>query len=325
MRPKLSVIVPCYNCRNTVERTLDSLAAQTLKDLELIVINDGSTDDTLQVLEKYGEKHPELNIRLLTKENEGIAAARTFGMEQVTGEYIGFLDSDDYTEPGMFAEMTEKADSENLDVVVSDFFWENSKGSRIQKEGPYGTGCDMMVNLFAVLWNKIYRTDFIRTLDFTFPYGNRYEDACYLYCMTPYVKRIGFMNKPYVHYVQQETSITHTNNSQVKNMIAVFRIILDYYRSHGFLEEYRDALEYVHIRFFLGNSFLRSARIADSKDRRETIMLGWNLLNSEFPQWKKNPYLRSAGGMKNRYFRMVSGWNIMLFAWVFRHFLPDNL
>lgn len=325
MRPLVSVIVPCYNCAGTVERTLDSLAAQTLKNIELIVINDGSTDNTIDVLNAYKEAHPELLMNLYTKENEGIAEARNFGLRKVTGEYFGFLDSDDYNEPEMFSEMYRKAKEEDLELVVSDFWWENSKGQTLQKEGPYKPGPDMMVNLFAVLWNKLYKTDFIRALDIEFPYGDRYEDACFLYCLTSQLTSIGFVDKAYVHYVQNETSITHTNNEQVKNMIDVFQIILRYYRDHAKYNEYRDALEYIHVKFFLGNSFLRSASIPDKNDRRNTIMMGWDLLNKEFPQWHKNRYLKEKGGMKNRYFRTVRGWNIMLYAWLFRNFKKDNL
>ena len=325
MRPTVSVIVPCYNCATTVEKALDSLVNQTLEGMEIIVINDGSTDHTETVLNTYIEKHPELNIQFYSKENEGIAETRNFGLSKVTGEYFGFLDSDDYTEPEMFKHLYSLAKKEDLEVAVSDFYWENSKGQTLQKEGPYNVGPDMMVNLFAVLWNKIYLTDFIRSLDLSFPTGNRYEDACFLYCLTMHVNRIGFTNEPYVHYVQQESSITHTNNNQVKNMIAVFKIILDYYKSHGKYEEYKDSLEYIHIRFFLGNSFLRSSLIKDKEDRKQTILMGWNLLNKEFPNWHDNYYLNHLGGIKNQYFKIVRDWNLMLFAWFFRHFKSSNI
>ena len=180
MRPTVSVIVPCYNCATTVEKALDSLVNQTLEGMEIIVINDGSTDHTETVLNTYIEKHPELNIQFYSKENEGIAETRNFGLSKVTGEYFGFLDSDDYTEPEMFKHLYSLAKKEDLEVAVSDFYWENSKGQTLQKEGPYNVGPDMMVNLFAVLWNKIYLTDFIRSLDLSFPTGNRYEDAFYI-------------------------------------------------------------------------------------------------------------------------------------------------
>lgn len=325
MRPFVSVIVPCFNAEKTIQRTLESLANQTLKNLEIIVINDGSTDQTETIIHQFQEDHPDVLINLYSKENEGIAEARNFGLRKATGEYIGFLDSDDYTEPNMFEVLYEKAKEEDYDMVVSHFYWENSKGTVIQKEGPYELGPDMMVNLFAVLWNKIYRTDLLRYLDIQFPYGDRYEDACFLYCLTSQLQSIAFVDEPFVHYVQNETSITHTNNDQVKNMIDVFQIILNYYKEHYRYDEYKDALEYIHIKFFLGNSFLRSARIQDKQDRTQTILMGWDLLNDTFPNWRKNPYLKSMGGMKHRYFSMVHRWNLFLFAWVFRHFKKENL
>ncbi len=325
MRPTVSVIVPCYNGEKTITRTLDSLVNQTLENMEIIVINDGSTDHSKQVIEEYIASHNDKNICLYTKENEGIATARNYALTKVHGEYFGFLDSDDYAEKEMFYDLYTLAKKDNLEVAVSDFYWEYGNEQRLEKEGPYLGGKDMMIHLFAVLWNKIYRTDWIHTLDISFPDGDRYEDACYLYCLSMHVKHIGFTNKPYVHYVQQKSSITHTNNDQVKNMIHVFQIILDYYQKHGLYEMYHDELEYIHIKFFLGNSFLRSARIKDAKDRRYTIELGWNLLNTEFPNWHDNPYLKSLGGLKNKYFQMVYSWNIYFFAWIFRHFKKDNV
>ena len=161
----VSVIVPCYNCEKTVERTLDSLRNQTLKDLEIIAINDGSEDNTLKVLQNYQQQYPELNLKIFSKENEGIAEARNFGLSRVSGEYFGFLDSDDYAEPGMFEDLYRKAASEHLELAVSDFWWENSRGRKLQKEGPYEIGPDMMVSLFAVLWNKLYQTSFISNID----------------------------------------------------------------------------------------------------------------------------------------------------------------
>jgi hypothetical protein len=225
----------------------------------------------------------------------------------------------------MYQQMTAAADRTGADIVAADFYWKNSRGERLQKEGPYQTGPDMMVHLFAVLWNKIYRTAFVMGTDVRFPYGDRYEDACFLYRLTQHVRTISFVDRPFVHYYQNEASITHTNDQQVKNMVDVFRIIVADYREKGNFETYRDALEYIHIRFFLGNSFLRSARIADARDRRQTILLGWDQLNDTFPNWRRNPYLRSEGGLKNRYYRLVNRGNLMFFAWLVRHLVPENL
>ena len=91
MRPTVSVIVPCFNAEKTVARTLDSLVKQTLDNLEIIVINDGSTDHTKAIIENYIADHKEINICLYTKENEGIASARNYALTKVHGEYFGFF------------------------------------------------------------------------------------------------------------------------------------------------------------------------------------------------------------------------------------------
>ncbi len=105
MRETVSVIVPCFNSAKTISRTLDSLVNQTLNNMEIIVIDDGSTDDTKKIVESYIELHQDKNICLYTKANEGIATARNYALTKVHGEYFGFLDSDDYAEKEMFEDL----------------------------------------------------------------------------------------------------------------------------------------------------------------------------------------------------------------------------
>ena len=312
----LSVIVPCYNGEKFIGRCLESLVNQTLKDMEIIVINDGSTDNSQDIIDSYANKYH--NIKAYKIPNSGIADARNFGVSKVETPYFGFLDCDDYTDVTMFEKMYNKAIETNAQVVVSNFYWVKGKKKKLEKEGPYNTGKDMLIHLFAVLWNKIYDTEFVRSTNIRFPSGNRYEDAYFLYCLTPNIERLAFVDEAFVHYVQHENSITHNNNEEVKNMITIFDNILNYYAHTNRYDEYHDELEYLHIKFFLGNSFLRSARIDDKQDRDYTIQLGWNMLNDEFPDWHHNHYLKELPGLKNLYFRMVYDWNVMLFAYLFR-------
>ena len=312
----LSVIVPCYNGEKFIGRCLESLVNQTLKDMEIIVINDGSTDNSQDIIDSYANKYH--NIKAYKIPNSGIADARNFGVSKVETPYFGFLDCDDYTDVTMFEKMYNKAIETNAQVVVSNFYWVKGKKKKLEKEGPYNTGKDMLIHLFAVLWNKIYDTAFVRSTNIRFPSGNRYEDAYFLYCLAPNIERLAFIDEAFVHYVQHENSITHNNNEEVKNMITIFDNILNYYAHTNRYDEYHDELEYLHIKFFLGNSFLRSARIDDKQDRDYTIQLGWNMLNDEFPDWHHNHYLKELPGLKNLYFRMVYDWNVMLFAYLFR-------
>lgn len=312
----LSVIVPCYNGEKFIGRCLESLVNQTLQDIEIIVINDGSTDNSQDIIDSYANKYH--NIKAYKIPNSGIADARNFGVSKVETPYFGFLDCDDYTDVTMFEKMYNKAIETNAQVVVSNFYWVKGKKKKLEKEGPYNTGKDMLIHLFAVLWNKIYDTAFVRSTNIRFPSGNRYEDAYFLYCLAPNIERIAFVDEAFVHYVQHDNSITHNNNEEVKNMITIFDNILNYYAHTNRYDEYHDELEYLHIKFFLGNSFLRSARIDDKQDRDYTIQLGWNMLNDEFPDCHHNHYLKELPGLKNLYFRMVYDWNVMLFAYLFR-------
>lgn len=314
---KVSVIVPCFNAEKYISKALDSLLSQTLDDMEIIVINDGSSDNSKEIIDEYYKKYPD-KIRVYHQENKGIASVRNYGLSLVNGEYFGFLDSDDYTKSDMYFKMYAKAKETDADMVVSNFMWVSDKKERLEKEGPYIAGKDMMVKLFATLWNKIYKTSLIKESGLKFPDGNRYEDACFLYCLSSILKKVEFIDEAFVSYVQVSTSITHTNNQQVKNMITVFNIIYDYYKNNNLFDEYKDELEYIHIKFFLGNSFLRSSLIKDKDDRYNTIMMGFNLLNDKFPNWYKNKYLNEFGGIKHKYFKIVRKWNIMVFSWLYR-------
>ena len=317
MIPKVTVVVPCYNAAKTVERTLDSLVNQTLDDIEILAINDGSKDNTLDIICSYRDSHPDKNIVVYTKKNEGLAMTRTFGIEKATGEYLAFIDSDDYVELDMCQEMYDLAKKDDLDIVIADFFWTTKKGDKLQTDGPYQAGQDMMVKMFISMCNKLYRTEFIRSLDFDFIAEYNYEDTGYLYRVVPFVKKIGFTNRAYLHYVQQSGSITHTDPYRVRHMMPIFDIIVNYFQDKGFYDEYRDALEYLHIKFFLGSCFMSACQLKNGRERNQTILSGFDYLERRYPSWKDNIYLKTLGGAKNRYFQMVTRKNITLFGTLF--------
>ena len=136
MSAKVNIIVPIYNAEKYLRETLDSLTAQTLKDIEILCINDGSTDNSLFILEEYEVKFPNL-IKIYSKANGGIADARNFGLSKVSSPYFGFLDSDDTVEPNTFETLYNKAIEEESDVVFSDFYWSYPDKENIVKDGPY--------------------------------------------------------------------------------------------------------------------------------------------------------------------------------------------
>ena len=121
--PKVSIIVPIYNVEMYIEKCLETLVNQTLKDIEIILVNDGSKDSSAEIAKKYLEKYPE-KIIYLEKENGGLSDSRNYGLPHAKGEYIAFLDSDDYVEENMYEEMYELAKKEDSDMVQCNFYWE---------------------------------------------------------------------------------------------------------------------------------------------------------------------------------------------------------
>ena len=315
MKPLVSVIVPVYNVEKFLDKCLDSLVKQTLKEIEIIIVNDGSTDNSFEIINKYKNQYPEI-IRPFNKPNGGIADVRNFGLEHVTAPYFAFLDSDDYIEPDALKLMYNEAIRSDSDVVMSDFYWTYPDYEKLSTDGPYHTNKELLINMFATLWNKLYRTEFIQSIDVHFPTGYRYEDASFLYKIIPYIKTWSYINKPFVHYVQRDGSITHNHNEKVKDMIFVFKDLLDFYHQRNLYLDFRNELEYLFTRFFLGNSFLRSTQIRNNLDRKNTLKLSYDILNSTFPNWKKNNYLNNSG-LKNKYFKTVNNITYKLYAVIF--------
>ena len=114
---KVSVIVPVYNVENYLVKCLDSLVHQTLKDIEIIVVNDGSPDNSQNIIDTYVKKYPK-KIKAFSKKNGGQGSARNYGLKYAKGEYIAFVDSDDYVDLDMFFKMYNKAKEDNSDIVI---------------------------------------------------------------------------------------------------------------------------------------------------------------------------------------------------------------
>ena len=300
---KVSIIVPLYNMEKTIAATLDSLCAQTLKDIEILCINDGSTDASLSILENYQAKDE--RIKIITKENGGISSARNIGLVNVSSPYFAFVDSDDVVEPNMMEKLYQKAVETKAQMVISDFYWTYPNKEVYQKDGPYLNNKELLIGMFATLWNKLYDTEWIKSLNIKFPIGYRYEDASFLYKLIPHLDRWEYLDEAFVHYIQREGSITHTHNNKVKDMIFVFEDLHEYYLKNDLLKDYQTELEYLFTRFFLGNSFLRTCQIKDKQDRHKTLDLSYSILTKHFPEWKKNPYLKRKG-IKNLVFRNMS-------------------
>ena len=170
---KVSVIVPVYNVEDYIEKCLNSLVNQTLEDIEIIIVNDGSKDNSENIIKSFLSRYPQ-KIKYLKKENGGLSDARNYGIPYAIGEYIAFLDSDDYVELDTYENMYNLAKKENSDMVECNFIWEYPKKIKIDIGKKYSGKHEMIEKIRVVAWNKLIKRQVIEKSKIQFPKGYRY-------------------------------------------------------------------------------------------------------------------------------------------------------
>lgn len=202
--PKISVIVPVYNVEQYLPRCIDSILAQTFTDFELLLIDDGSTDRSGKICDEYANKDG--RVRVFHKENEGISTTREFGINNALGEYIQFVDSDDWIDPNMFEEMHKKATNTNADIVGCSFIQEyENKG--IKTKAIYSDKLSFLhsviSNYWGVLWKLLIRKTLFISYNIHFPKGiNGGEDYYVIICLLLKANSVEFVDFYPYHYVR---------------------------------------------------------------------------------------------------------------------------
>ena len=311
--PKVSVIVPIYNVQKYLNRCIESLVDQTLQDIQIILVNDGSTDNSKNIAIAYRDKYPE-KIMYLEKENGGLSDARNYGLLYATGDYIAFLDSDDYIAINAYEEMYNKAVEENSDFVECDFVWEYPNKSKIDRKYKYTNKKEMLAFVRVVAWNKLIRRKIIEEHEIRFPKGLRYEDVEFTYKLIPHLEKCSYIDKAFVHYVQREDSIANVQNERTAEIFRVLDNVIYYYEKNNLYEKYKIEIEYIYTRFLLCSSLKRICKIKDKKAREELIDKTWNNLNEKFPDWKENRILNTVNIGKNIYIKTVNKYTYKLYT-----------
>ena len=187
IKPKVSIIVPVYNVEKFLQKCLDSIVEQTLKEIEIICINDGSPDNSLEILNEYASKDD--RIIVISQENQGLSAARNAGLKIATGEYIGFVDSDDYIELNYYEKLYNTACKNDSDIALTTILKHKKKYLRYnvlhKKEKVAYTLNDKMkisednTHRIFYVWNKIYRKSLLDKYQMSFPVGRVFEDVLF--------------------------------------------------------------------------------------------------------------------------------------------------
>lgn len=215
---KISVIVPVYNASKYLSECLDSIAKQTLKDIEIICINDGSTDNSLQILNDYFAKDKRFVI--INQENQGVSVARNTGIESAKGAYIAFVDSDDYIKSDFLEILYSKAVKNNAEITAADIVYltngileyDNYMSRQTFKiKKSLLTSCKHKAKFVksVIVWNKLFRTDFVKKYNLRFMRGCKFgEDTCFIFLAVSLARKISLTRDTVYYYRKNDESVT---------------------------------------------------------------------------------------------------------------------
>lgn len=294
---KISVIIPVYNSSTYLRKCLDSVVNQTLKDIEIIVINDGSTDDSKNIIEEYSCKYK--NIIFIDQENKGIGKTRNIGIKKATGEYITFVDSDDYIKENMLEEYYKYAKKHNFDLVIGSYIKKINNKEIIFENNKFKTGNVKTTPQILYLieygpWAKLYKREMLINNNIYFDEKRKYEDMPFVSKALLKSKLIGQITEPYYYYIIHNNSETTTMDKRVFDILDILKEIKDYYKREYYL---RDELDYVIIDKI--TTYMLQQRVQkDNKLRIEFIDAGYAFLNKNIKNWRGNKYYKKTNFLK---------------------------
>ncbi len=327
---KLSVIMPVYNVEKYLPKCLDSLTGQTLKEIEIICINDGSSDSSSEILNRYAAR--DNRITVINQENQGQGNARNCGINLAKGEYIAFVDSDDWLENNAFEILYEKAKKFDADIVEFNYNEIFECSGQIKKHNysiklpenkvyNYKITKKYLFGTISVSWNKIYKRDFINEYNIRFGSGRRAQDGVFAIKAKVYAQKIIFENKPLYNYNIRQGSSVNSSSSKQLELFQSLADIKKFLIEENLYKTYKsDALkDFIKTISSTYNSLPESIR-------PEYLNLSAEFLGSDYPKLIKsinngnNSFWENLFSVKNDYYLgckrqkiiTILGWKIRL-------------
>ncbi len=293
---KVSVIVPVYNTEMYLHKCLDSLVNQTLKEIEIIVVNDGTKDNSQAIIDEFSKKYPD-KVFSYIKPNGGLSSARNYGVAKAHGEFLGFVDSDDYVNLDMYELMYDKATKTSSDIVVCGMksIYENEDYMNfVQTDNKFGYSLsespDLMLYSRSYACNKIYSRKMWNEHKCEFP-NQWFEDSALIYNVLYYAKKIEVVKKPLYNYLRtNENSIVNTINPKIFDIFKSCDSLLNFYRDKG------EALYQNACNLCLSHIAARFSYFKNSKDyeiMRQYSKTAKEYLNKNIPDWHRRKYLKA--------------------------------
>lgn len=335
---KISIVVAVYNLEKYLPRCLDALVNQTLQDIEIICVDDGSTDSAPQIIDEYAVKYPE-KVKAFHKENGGEFTTRNYGLERATGEYVTFVDTDDYVDLTWAEKLYNAAKKNDADIAVCGFERIDLETDKVISTNMTHFGNtvkkidnkdDYVLFINTSPWNKIYRLEKIKDLRFSNFRG--FNDMIFLVSCYTKIDKIAFVPETLYHYYLRYDSQIHTVNKQdVENFKKYLLELKELYIKEDKFEEMKyilDMFAFIH----LGISVMYRASYDKSIDMKKLMKDTIQYLDTNFGTWRKSPFLKFGYSIKKG-FKHVGLWGIsimykmnlsLLFIKIYR-FMIDKL
>lgn len=298
MEVKISVILPAYNAERYISKTIDSLLEQTIKDFEIICINDGSKDKTLELLSEYTKK--DNRVVIIDKKNEGVWKARLDGIRNAKGKYITFIDSDDYVNNNFLEELYKNITKNNSDIAVCGFQRIDFETKKIiSKEMKFSESriIDMeknpeeVISINTALWNKMYKAELLKKLEDLKNPPRILEDMMFLAMLYLNVKKITFVDEVLYNYMVIQGSAMNTLKE--KEILGIQEAMLEVREKYnkanalGYRKEILSDIAFLHF----GISLMLKASENETKNFKRIYVNNIKYLDNNFKEWRNSKYL----------------------------------
>lgn len=292
----VSCIVPIYNLGKKVEKCINSIINQTLSDIEIILVNDCSTDNTLEILQKYESLHS--NIVLIDlKENLRQGGARNEGIKRANGEFLIFIDGDDWIERDMLETLYTYAIDQKLEIVDSDYYQEDKIGNEHYKvsitEENLSNKKQLIMNAGRIV-TKLFRKDLIIKHELYFLEHKKFEDNPFLPILFAYTDKIGKVNKAFYHYIYNSKSSSRKRNDySVFDRLDTSIYLLKEVRRRNLYNQFKAEYDFIFINIFYVITIIMCIT--------KFNIIPYNYIKKVFdevqiyvPDYKENPYLKNS-------------------------------
>ena len=327
---RLSVIVPIYNmaAEGKLNYCMDSLIGQTIDDYEIIAVDDASTDGSLKILREYEQKYPG-KVKVITyPENKRQGGAKNEGLKAASGEWIGFIDSDDWVTPDYYEKLLRKAEETGADLVGCDYSLVAGHtfdiGTVVQNNFQDQTGILDVEKHRKLLLHpgsmviKIYKASVIRENGLHFPQGIFYEDNCAGPLWSLYFKRFERVEESLYYYYQHGTStVHHITEEKCRDRMKAMEVFYEECSERGFLGQYRREIEYRFLELYYVITLfsymqgVRHPKISFVRELRHGV-------EGRFPDFEQNEYYRQLMGAEEQSLIALQGRSVLLFFWYYR-------